>query len=71
MHDYKKKKHVNATTISAEDYLRNEMLKAYQPQASDKFNEVIDHFTYLHRHEQSKVMETEGNDMTANTLPNR
>ena len=38
------KKHVTATPILREDYLRNEMSKANQPQTQDKANKLVDNF---------------------------
>ena len=54
------------TPISAEDYLRNVMSKAYHPQKYEKFTKHVDHFAQLHKHEHSNVMETERKDMMAN-----
>ena len=61
----RKKRHIKATTISAEDYLRNE--KANQPQTNDKFNKLVDCFAQVHKHEQSNEMQMERKDMMANT----
>ena len=61
---------MKATTISPEDYLRNEVSKTSQPQPEDKFNELIDHSTHLHKHEHSNKMEIEENDMTTNIHTN-
>ena len=54
------KRHVTATPKSVEDYPRKEMLKANRFQASDKFNELIDHFALLNQHEHLNNLEMEG-----------
>ena len=60
------KRHMKATPISPEDYLRNEMSKANGPQTDDKFNELVDHFAQLHKHKCSDIMEMERKDTRAN-----
>ena len=41
---------MKTTTISAKEHLRNKMLKTNRIQLDDKFNELIDHFPYMHSH---------------------
>ena len=38
-------RHIKPTTISAEDYLQNEVTKANQTLESDRPNELVNHFT--------------------------
>ena len=59
------KRHMKA--ISAEDYLRNEMSKADQPQTYVKFKKLVDHFAKLHKHKDSNVMETHRKGMMVDT----
>ena len=60
-------RHIKATPISTEDYLRNEISKAIQPQTSDRFTKLVDQSMQLHKHEHSNQREAEKNDMMANT----
>ena len=53
----KKKKHVKTTLIRADNYLRNEVLKTNQLQTAEKSEELLDHFTELHKLEQSRDTE--------------
>ena len=57
------KRHVKATPISVEDYLRK-MSKANRPQTNDKLNKLIDHFALLNQHEHLCNMGTEGEDIS-------
>ena len=50
-------RHVKANPISADDYPRNEVSKANQPQVKDRFNTFVDHVTQLHKHEYSDKIE--------------
>ena len=43
------KKYVKAYPISVEDYLRNKVWKAKQANSMNRFNELTDHLTQLHK----------------------
>ena len=50
--------HVKDTPITAENYLRNKISKSNIPQATGKFGTLVNHFTKLCKHEQSREDET-------------
>ena len=50
-------RHIKVIPILAVDYLINERSqKANHPQTYDKFNELVDHFSEIHKNEHSNVM---------------
>ena len=53
MHNYKSKETCEGHTVLAEDYLRNKVLSANLSQVVDGFNEIIDQFVQLYKHEHS------------------
>ena len=44
-------RHMTATPMLVDDYLRKKMLKANRPQAEDKLNEIIDYFSLLNQND--------------------
>ena len=57
-----------ASQVTAEDYLQTESLKNSKSQTTDKFNELVDHFIELYKHEQPRKNETNGSGMAKGTL---
>ena len=56
------KKHMTATPISIEEYLRNEISKTNTPQTADRCNDLMEYFPKLNEHKHSKMYKTsEGN----------
>ena len=40
---------MEVTAKSVGDYLRNDVSKADQPEAADRFNELVDQFAWAHK----------------------
>ena len=59
------KRHVRTTPISAEDYLRKQMLKVNRPQTSDK---LTDSFALLNQHKHLSYMGMEREDILRKTM---
>ena len=55
------------TSISAEDHLRNDVLRANSSQETDKLNTLVDLCVKLHKHKHSNKMEKEEDDKVTNT----
>ena len=51
------KQNVTATSISKEDYLRNEVWKGNKQEADNKLSKLIDRFTKKYNHEKLKRMD--------------
>ena len=64
------KRHMKGNPISAEDYLRNEVWRANQPQKADRFNECVDHFAQLQKYKHTNIAEMGENDMVTKSHTN-
>ena len=51
------KRHMKATTTTAEHCLRNEVMKANQPQMVGRCNELIDVFAQIHKQKRKRVQQ--------------
>ena len=62
------KRHMSTTPISAEDYLRKDILTANTLQTYDKLNEIIDCFAEINKHEHLNNMAMEEKDIRLKTV---